>query len=301
METVHKTVLLNETIDLLLIQKGDVVVDATVNAGGHSSEVARRFKNEVTILGIDADPDALLRAKKTMSKYKATPFIGILSNFRDFKKVVLEAHAPHVDKVIFDLGLSSDQLEVSERGFSFKREEPLLMTFSKNPKKEDLTAYDVVNNFKRENLEAIIRGFGEENFAGRIARAIDEARQKKPIENSKELGEIIKAVVPSFYRVGKIHPATKTFQAIRMTVNDELGALEEGLSGAYEILSVGGRIAVITFHSLEDRAVKNFFRDRVKDGSGKLINKKPIISGLGELKVNTRARSAKLRVIEKVQ
>ena len=289
METVHKTVLLNETIDLLLIQKGDVVVDATVNAGGHSSEVARRFKNEVTILGIDADPDALLRAKKTMSKYKATPFIGILSNFRDFKKVVLEAHAPHVDKVIFDLGLSSDQLEVSERGFSFKREEPLLMTFSKNPKKEDLTAYDVVNNFKREN------------FAGRIARAIDEARQKKPIENSKELGEIIKAVVPSFYRVGKIHPATKTFQAIRMTVNDELGALEEGLSGAYEILSVGGRIAVITFHSLEDRAVKNFFRDRVKEGSGKLINKKPIISGLGELKVNTRARSAKLRVIEKVQ
>lgn len=300
MQTVHKTVLLHETIDSLQIKDGDIVIDATVNAGGHSSEIARRYKDGVVIVGIDADKDALLRAQKTMQKYPDTHFVGMLSNFRHIRRVADDAHLPHVNGIIFDLGLSSDQLEVSGRGFSFKLDEPLLMTFSKDADEKSLLASDVVNKFDVKNLEAIIRGFGEERFAGRIARAIKEAREKKPIQTSKELAQIIKSSVPNFYRVGKTHPATKTFQAIRMTVNDEIGALEEGIQDGFKMLSSGGRMAVITFHSIEDRIVKHFFRDLHKDGKGKLVNKKPILPTKEEIKLNPRSRSAKLRVIEKI-
>lgn len=297
MPTVHKTVLLKETVDCLNLKQGDRVVDATLNAGGHTREILSRLKDKVTVIGIDADEDALQRAKETLHKFSNVVFV--LSNFREMKRVLGEVGVQSVDKFVFDLGLSSDQLETSGRGFSFKKDEPLLMTFSKHPTKDELTAYDVVNNFKEENLKAIIKGFGEESFSGRIARAIVEAREIAPITSSKQLAEVVWQVVPAFYRRGKTHPATKTFQAIRMTVNNELETLEQTLKDAFSLLSKGGRIAVITFHSLEDRIVKNIFKEFAVEGIGTLPFKKPIVPTEEEIKENPRSRSSKLRVIEK--
>lgn len=298
MDTVHKTVLLKETVDYLNLEKGDVVVDATLNAGGHSLEVLKRMNGEVTLIGIDADKDALDRAKTTLSKVEGN-VIYIESNFKDLKKVLIDSGNGQVNKFIFDLGLSSDQLETSGRGFSFKRDEPLLMTFAKNPKENELTAYDVVNDFSQENLATIIKGFGEEQFSGRIARTIVEARELGPIKSSGQLAEIISSAVPARFRKGKIHPATKTFQAIRIAVNAEYENLEKALEDAFELLAPKGRISVITFHSGEDRIVKKIFKEFQNTKKGKLILKKPITASLDEVKENPRSRSAKLRVIEK--
>jgi len=298
MDTVHKTVLLKETIDHLNLEKGDVVVDATLNAGGHSLEVLKRTNGDATVIGIDADKDALDRAKTTLDKVKGK-VIYIESNFKDLKKVLIDSGNSKINKFIFDLGLSSDQLETSGRGFSFKRDEPLLMTFAKNPKKNELTAYDVVNDFSQENLATIIKGFGEEQFSGRIARTIVEARELGPIKSSGQLAEIISSAVPARFRKGKIHPATKTFQAIRIAVNNEYENLEMALKDAFELLVSKGRMSVITFHSGEDRIVKNIFKEFQNTKRGKLIFKKPVTASLEELKDNPRSRSAKLRVIEK--
>ncbi len=298
MKTVHKTVLLHETIDGLNISSGDVVVDATFNAAGHTKEVIRRHKDKVTIYGIDADADALIRAEFSLQGLEAN-VTYILSNFKNLKTVLKEKGVTEVDKFIFDLGLSSDQLETSGRGFTFRKDEPLLMTFSKHPTKDELTAEYVVNEFEEENLFSIIKGFGEEKFARRIASAIVLAREEKRIMTSKELADIVSGAVPTFYRKGKIHPATKTFQAIRMAVNNELEVLETTLKDAFEILHLGGRIAVITFHSLEDRVVKRLFRTLKDEGKAELINKKPIVPTREELLANPRSRSAKLRIIEK--
>lgn len=294
--TVHKTVLLKETIDALEIKPHDVVVDATLNAGGHTKEALKRESN-ISVFGFDADEEAISRAKETLKDYKQVTYI--LSNFKHLKFELEKKEVKKVDKFIFDLGLSSDQLETSGRGFSFKREEPLLMTFSQNPKDDELKAYDVVNSFGLENLITIIKGFGEERYATLIARAIVKAREVEPITNSKQLAEIIKQAVPSSYRYGKIHPATKTFQAIRIAVNAELDVLKNSLQDAFDLLSQKGRIAVITFHSLEDRIVKHFFKKLEQEGNAKNIFKKPVISKTEELEANPRARSAKLRVIEK--
>ncbi|HYC34536.1 MAG TPA: 16S rRNA (cytosine(1402)-N(4))-methyltransferase RsmH, partial [Candidatus Paceibacterota bacterium] len=243
---------------------------------------------------------AFERAHKTLDPQKGN-VVYVETNFRDLKSAVLNTGVKFVNRFIFDLGLSSDQLERSGRGFSFMRDEPLLMTFAKHPSKDALTAKDVVNGFSQENLAAIIKGFGEEQFSGRIARVIVEAREKKPIETSRELAEIVKSAVPARFRNGKIHPATKTFQAIRMAVNAELETLESALKDAFEILAVGGRISVITFHSGEDRVVKKLFKYLKDEGKAKLVVKKPIVPSKEEVKENPRARSAKLRVIEKVR
>jgi 16S rRNA (cytosine1402-N4)-methyltransferase len=298
MNTVHKTVLLHETIDGLAITPQDIVVDATLNAAGHTKEVIHRFADKVKIYGIDADSDALLRAQNTLANTKSNVTF-ILSNFRNLKKVLEKEHVSKVHRFIFDLGLSSDQLETSGRGFSFRKEEPLLMTFSKNPTPDELTAEYVVNEFQEENLVTVIRGFGEEKFAYRIAKAIVKARELNPIKTSKELADIVTSAVPMFYRKGKIHPATKTFQAIRMVVNNELEVLEQTLKDAFELLSPGGRIAVITFHSLEDRVVKHIFKLYKDQNQGILINKKPILPTPQEISSNPRSRSAKLRIIQK--
>lgn len=299
MKTVHKTVLLKETIDSLDLHKGDIVVDATLNAGGHSLEVLKRLGTDVTILGLDADSDAFKRAHETLDPMNGN-VAYIESNFRKLKSAILNAGVKEVNRFIFDLGLSSDQLENSGRGFSFQRNEPLLMTFEKTPSKDALTARDVVNDFSQENLAAIIKGFGEEQFSGRIARVIVEAREEKPIETSSQLAEIIKSAVPARFKNGKIHPATKTFQAIRMAVNSELETLETALKDAFEILALDGRISVITFHSGEDRVVKRYFKYLKDEGQGELIVKKPILPTKEETIGNPRARSAKLRVIRKI-
>lgn len=295
-DTVHKSVLLQETIEGLNLKQGSVVLDATFGGGGHTLEVCKNYKG-VEVVALDQDKSTWERAKDKFKGFKVSFYN---ENFRNLDKALKKEGVTEVDGIIFDLGLSSDQLEVSLRGFSFMKDEPLMMTMKENPSREDLTAKDVVNSWSEENLAKILRGYGEENFAGRIARAIVEAREEKEIESTFQLVEIIRSVVPAFYRKGKTHFATKTFQAIRMAVNDELRALQEGLEKGVVALKSGGRMSVISFHSGEDRVVKNIFKNLAKEGKIKLINKKPIVPGKVELKENKRARSAKLRIIEKI-
>ena len=310
-DSIHKTVLLQETIDGLLAspkrsEGGNeklVVVDATFGGGGHSVEICKRYKG-IKIIALDQDKSAFAKAK---SKFKGLDcdITFVNSNFRDLDKV-----AYSVDAIMFDLGLSSDQLENSGRGFSFFKNEPLLMTMKANPNREDLTAQDIVNTWSEKSLADIIYGYGEEKFSRRIARGIVEARKRSKIKTTFDLVKIIEESVPArfakasarraIYQRGKIHYATRTFQAIRIAVNDELGALSLGLEKGFNALRAGGRMAVISFHSLEDRITKRFFKDKEKQGTARLLNKKPIVAGKEELKNNPRARSAKLRIIQKI-
>lgn len=287
-ESIHKTVLLNETIDGLNLQDGSIVLDATFGGGGHSKEILRRYPN-VKIIALDQD-------ESVFENFKDTRIIFVNENFRNLDKTL---DGQKINGVIFDLGLSSDQLENSGRGFSFMRKEPLLMTMKENPLPEDLTAMDIVNTWDEKSLADIIYGYGEEKFGRRIARGIVEERAQHKIETTEDLVKIIENSVPGFYRRGRLHCATKTFQALRIAVNDELGALETGLEKGFENLKRGGRIAVISFHSLEDRVVKRFFKAKKEVGEAILINKKPIIPKKEEIKDNSRSRSAKLRILEK--
>ena len=296
MESVHKTVLLQETIDGLNLKNNSVVVDATFGGGGHSLEILLRNPN-TKVIAIDQDSTVWERVKE---KFKGLEnrISFTNKNFRDIDKL------ENIDGVIFDLGLSSDQLENSGRGFSFMKDEPLLMQMKssakENPSPEDVTALDVVNTWSEKSLADIIYGYGEEKFSRRIAKGIVETRQKKKIETTTELVEIISQAVPAAYRRARLHFATRTFQAIRIAVNDELGSLEQGLSKGFDALKIGGRIATISFHSLEDRIVKRFYKKKVTEGKGKLVNKKIILADNSEIKNNPRARSAKLRIIEKI-
>jgi len=302
----HESVLLKEAIDGLDLQAGDIYLDATLGSGGHMEEVWRRMKDDVILAGIDADEMSVTIAREKLDLSKAETKLAVL-NFRNIDKAPEILGIKNPTKILFDLGWSSDQFFGSGpddsvgagRGFSFLRDEPLLMTFNSKTTEEDTTAYDVVNSWSEASLSDVIYGYGEEKYGRRIAKAIIERRQEKPIKTSGELAEIVKRAVPIFYRFGRIHPATKTFQAIRIAVNDELKALEEGLVKGFEILQNGGRMAVISFHSLEDRIVKNFFRFKKEDGNGELINKKPIAPSEEEIKRNPRSRSAKLRILRK--
>ena len=293
---IHTTVLLHEAVDGLNLKHGSVFVDATLNAGGHSQLVLSKLDGNVRVIGIDIDADAIARAKANITVPNATFF---QENFRNLDKVLDQAGIAHVDGIIFDLGLSSNQIEESGRGFSFKTDEPLLMTMKKDPQSTDVTAHEIVNTWAEESLADIIYGYGEDRFARRIAKAIVTAREIKPINTAQELANIIASAVPKF-GFKKINPATKTFQAIRIAVNDELGAIKEALPKAFERLNPGGRISVISFHSLEDRIVKRFFKEKSEAGEGILINKKPITPSPQEIAENPRSRSAKLRIIEKI-
>lgn len=296
MDTVHKSVLLKESIEGLNLKSGSLVIDGTFGGGGHSMAICESVKN-VTIVALDQDNDALMRGREKFKKTSCDiSFVHL--NFRDIDKAGVESEG--VDGILLDLGLSSDQLENSSRGFSFQKNEPLLMTMKENPSPEVLTAEDVVNTWSEENLADIIYGYGEERYARRIAKGIVESRKMKPIKTTFDLVEIIKASVPGTYRNGRIHPATKTFQAIRIAVNDELNTLELGLRKGFDLLKKDGRFAVITFHSLEDRIVKKFFKAQVELGESKLIFKKPVTPSEKEVRENPRSRSAKLRVLEKI-
>lgn len=296
----HETVLLKETVDGLNLKKGDTVFDGTLGGGGHSAYVAEEFGSGVKIIAVDRDQEALVRAEERLKKIGADYTLA-LSNYRDIDKVLDQKGVAEVQGIILDLGLSSNQLEESGRGFSFKTNEPLFMTFTAPNDKPFLTAKIILNQWAEETLADIIYAYGDERYARRIAKGIVAYRELKPIEMTWELVDIISSAVPLAYKRGKSHFATKTFQAIRMAVNDELGALREGLKKGFERLSVGGRISVISFHSGEDRIIKNYFRDLSKEKKAKLINKKPIISGEAEIIRNPRARSAKLRIIEKIK
>jgi 16S rRNA (cytosine1402-N4)-methyltransferase len=271
-------------------------VDATVGGGGHSSALVECLSKDGTFIGLDEDASALERTRKRLQG--ATVAVHLVkANFRNLPDVLARLKIAHMDVMVMDLGLSSDQLEQSGRGFSFLKDEPLSMTFTENPSKEVVTAYDVVNVWEEEHLVDILRGFGEEQFAGRIARTIT---QHRPIETTVRLAEIVKQSVPRWYQFKKIHPATKTFQAIRIAVNDEVGALKEGLAHGVHFLAPNGRIAVISFHSIEDRIVKHYFAECIREGLGVVVNKKPITPRDEEIAQNPRARSAKLRVFEKI-
>lgn len=288
----HVPVLLDEAVAGLHLSPGNNVIDGTLGNGGHAAEILTGTAPDGRLLGIDRDPHACRTAAEHLASFKKRVTI-VTGNYADMEEHAAQAGFTAVHGILLDLGIRSDQLETSGRGFSFQRDEPLLMTMDGSQQE---TAAHVVNAMTQQELVEIISAYGEEPQALRIVKAIIMARKAKRITTSGQLADIISAVVP---RRGKIHPATRTFQALRIVVNDELGALERGIASAQRLLAPGGRLAIISFHSLEDRIVKRAFQKMVQDGAGSSITKKPIIPSFTETKTNPRSRSAKLRVFQK--
>ena len=291
--TTHTPVLLQESIEVLSIQKGDIVVDGTFGGGGHSSVIAQTYGKDIKLICVDLDERAKDRfAASAVSKLTDATFVH--SNFKDADMICATAHVDRVNKVLLDLGTSTFQLLDDTRGFSFNSDTPLTMTFSEAGSHTGFTAHDIVNTWKEETIADIIFLYGEERFARKIAKAIVEARALAEIVTSKQLADIIEAKIK---RQGRLHPATKTFQALRIAANDELQVIKDALENWLAHMSSGGRIAVITFHSLEDRIVKQWMLAHTKT-FGRVITKKPIAPTEEELHTNPRSRSAKLRVFE---
>lgn len=306
----HISVLLNESISSLNLNVNSIIVDATLGYGGHSSNILDRIK-EGYLFAFDQDSEAIRHSTDRLSKI-GTNFTIIKSNFVNMKEELQKLNVSKVDGILFDLGVSSPQLDDGERGFSYHQDAKLDMRMDKDQK---LSAYEVVNNYSKEQLATIFKKYGESKFANNIAKRIVEYRQEKNIETTLELVEVIKTAVPMKFRIDK-HPARQIFQAIRIEVNHELDVLEPALLQALELLNVGGRLVVITFHSLEDRIVKRVFNgktkidDKVKGMPNipeeylpdfKLVYNKAINPSDEEIENNPRARSSKLRVIEKIK
>jgi 16S rRNA (cytosine1402-N4)-methyltransferase len=292
----HKTVLLHEAVDGLQFNPEDIVVDATFGSGGHAREILRCLNKDGVYVGIDADATAF--AGKSLTVTEATVHL-VNDNFKNIAEIVRSLHIEKVDAILADLGWRMEQFADGGKGFSFNKDEPLHMTFG-DPKEYPFTAHDIVNDWDEETLANIFYGYAEERFSRRIARAIVEARKENIIASTKDLVTIIENAVPAAYRHKRVHPATKSFQALRIAVNDELGVLETFISQAMICLEVGGRLGIITFHSIEDRIVKQTFRSLAQANRGMLVTKKPITPSAEELAENPRARSAKLRIIEKI-
>ena len=295
----HIPVLLKESTELLNLKPGDAVLDATINGGGHAKEILKKIGEKGKLIGIDQDGEVL---NKLREKWKAGKNILLArDNFRNLDKVLASLKIEKINGAIFDIGVSSSQIDESGRGFSFQKDEPLLMTMKAEIEPDDLTAKEIVNDWNEKDLADIIWKYGEERFSRKIAKNIVRRREEKAIETTLELVDVIRESVPPFYRNShKINCATRTFQALRIAVNDELGALEDGLQKAWSFLQGSGRLAVISFHSLEDRIVKNYFRELAAKGEGKIITKKPLTATEEEKNNNPRSRSAKLRAIEKI-
>lgn len=293
--TVHVPVLLQEVLTQLNLKEGEVVLDGTLGGGGHARAMAAQIGQSGTLIGLDADSVAIKRTQTALSGALCTLHTA-QENFRNFDTVLNTLSIEEVDAALCDLGLSSDQLEASGRGFTFKHDEPLNMSLANSG--NTLTAEEIVNEWEEESIADIIFGYGEDRAARRIAHAIVATRQTAPINTSHQLAEIVKAAVPAPVRYGKIHPATKTFQALRITVNDELGALKEFLEKFPHFTAPQARLAIITFHSLEDRIVKHTFKSWSDGGKGSATTKKPIVPTDEEIAHNPRARSAKLRVFQ---
>lgn len=301
-ETKHITVLLREAVDALALTKDAVVVDATLGAAGHSQRIIDALGPKGTLVALDADAHAVAQARTMFVGVKPTVHL-YTRNFRELPEVLSELHIPQVNAILADLGWRQEQFGGSAevgggKGFSFRTDEPLHMTYG-DPSTYPFTAHDIANLWEAESIAAILRGYGEERYASKIAANIVAAREDASIETTKQLVTIIERSVPASYRYGKIHPATRTFQAMRIAVNDELGVLEQFIADAVTALAPQGRLAIITFHSLEDRIVKHRFRGYENDGIGTVITKRPILASDDEVVENPRSRSAKLRVFEK--
>ncbi|MHB8651964.1 MAG: 16S rRNA (cytosine(1402)-N(4))-methyltransferase RsmH [Minisyncoccota bacterium] len=296
----HLPVLLHETIQGLGVQPGDVVLDCTAGGGGHAELLCRATTPGGTLIALDEDARALKRTSRRLKDCGAKVWV-FQKNFRMLSEALDAAGVSQVNRVLFDLGVSSFQLDEEGRGFSFKRDEPLSMTLRDPITEDTLTAKEIVNEWEEEHLADIIFGYGQERYSRRIAAAICRARTVAPLLTTFALVDAIRSGVPARYANGRgIHFATRTFQALRIAVNDELGALTQGLSEGWERLAPRGRVAVISFHSLEDRIVKRFFKEREGEGMAQIHTKKPIEAGEREQKENPRARSAKLRIAEKL-
>ena len=310
MEFKHISVLLNESVEALSVNNEGYFADGTLGGGGHSLKLLETLDN-IKLIGIDRDIEAI-KAAKVRLKYYEDRVIFHKSNYCEIKNILKEYEVDGLSGAILDLGVSSYQLDNGERGFSYNADARLDMRMDQS---QSLSAYEVVNNYEKTELAKIFRDYGEEKFAFRIAEEIDKARKIKPVETTFELTELIKAGIPAAARRSGGHPAKRVFQAIRIEVNSELSLLRQSVIDFFESLKTGGRLAIITFHSLEDRIVKNAFNDFCKGCTcppdfpicvcgnkpkGKLVNRKPIIAGEEELTMNSRSSCAKLRIIEKL-
>lgn len=292
----HVPVLLKEVMEYLRPKAGDVMLDATLGAGGHAAEILKQIIPEGRLIAIDRDPEAVERARRSLGRFVSeTVFVN--DNFRNIEKILNRNDITALDGAVFDLGVSSFQLDDGIRGFSFLKEGPLDMRFDA---RGGLSAGNVVNKAGKHELADIIRTYGEERYANRLAEAIVKRRKKKRLETTDELRDLILKTIGKKYSGLRIHPACRTFQALRIYVNDELGAIEEAVHQAVLHLKPGARICVISFHSLEDRIIKNIFRKMTKTGKIVNITKKPINPGKEEILANPRSRSAKLRVAERI-
>ncbi len=310
MEFSHVSVLLEETIEQLHVRPGGIYVDGTLGGGGHSYEICRRLFGTGRLIGIDQDADAIAAAKDRLAAFQSRITI-VHNNYCDMRRELLKLDICKVDGIVLDLGVSSYQLDAKERGFTYRGDAPLDMRMDR---RKTRTAKDIVNGYSEAELFRVIRDYGEERFAGSIARQIAIAREKKPIETTGELREIIREAIPARNRAAGGHPARRTFQAIRIELNQELEVLRSSLEDMIDLLNPGGRICVITFHSLEDRIVKTIFKTNEnpctcpsgfpvcacgKKPKGRTVTKKPILPGTEELERNKRSKSAKLRVFER--
>ena len=309
MEFKHKSVLLNETIDGLNIKPDGIYVDGTLGGGGHAYEVCRRLGEKGSIIGIDQDAAAIEAASARLKDFGEKVTI-VRSNYCDMKSKLHELGIDKVDGIVLDLGVSSYQLDTAERGFSYREDAPLDMRMDTRQK---MTARDIVNDYTEADLYRVIRDYGEDRFAKNIAKHIVQARAMKPVETTAELSEIIRASIPMKFQKKSGHPAKRTFQAIRIELNRELDVLRDSLDDMIDLLNPGGRLCIITFHSLEDRIVKSAFRKNEnpctcppdfpvcvcgKKSKGSIITKKPILPSEEELEYNSRSKSAKLRIFE---
>ena len=294
---VHKPVLVEEVIDNLNLGNGKIVVDCTLGAGGHSLKILQHIAPGGRLIGIDQDKDILEIASENLKAYKDN--INLLyGNFKDIDNLIRSIGIEKVDAVLYDLGVSSLQLDTPERGFSFKSEGPLDMRMDKAAA---ISAFDLVNNLPRYELRKVLSQYGQERQAGKIANLIVEKRKLAPIESTVTLSRIVTEAYPYKARFSKIHPATRTFQALRIAVNNELDIIQMSIAKAVDILNSQGRIGVIAFHSLEDRIIKNTFKHCASEQLLKIITKKPIRPSSKEVIENPRSRSARLRVAEKVK
>lgn len=306
----HVSVLLQESIEGLNIKKNGIYVDGTLGGAGHSKEIVKKLENG-RLIGIDQDIDAIKKANEVLNDYKDRVTI-VHNNFKNLESILKELNISTIDGILLDLGVSSYQLDEGERGFSYNKDSYIDMRMDTS---QDLSGWDVVNKYSQKELERVIREYGEERWAARIAEFIVEERKNKTIDTTGELVDIIKKAIPKGARKDGPHPAKRTFQAIRIEVNKELEILRDSIINAVRLLNTGGRICIITFHSLEDRIVKDTFKELSLDcicppgmpictcnkkKELKVITKKPILPSKEEIEQNPRARSAKLRIGEKV-